>query len=161
MNTKLSFPILEAISPNKWEIPWSIKTALGCISKKPIVDNGEVVIIRGNPLDYHDLYHLEVAKLDRIQIGEHQVSGIHGINSTILHESPIVEEYDGIFDEIRVAFHEFIVKTSIYNTVKAIAWIGWLILRGINPAAVIGRHYKSIKAYEAVNPDGLVVRNYK
>ena len=100
-----------------------------------------------------------MAKLERIQIGKHQVSGIHGINSNILHDSPIVEEYDGIFDEIRVAFHEFIVITSIYNTFKAIAWVIWLILRGINPAAVIWRHYKSIKAYEAINPDGLIVKN--
>ena len=108
-------------------------------------------MIRGFPLDCHDRYHLEVAKLERIQIGQHQVSGIHGINSIILHETPIVEEYDGIFDEIRVAFHEFIVKTSMYNTAKAIAWFGWLILRGINPVAVIWRHYKSLKAYEVIN----------
>ena len=136
-------------SPNRWCIPWSLKTALGCISKKVVTDNGEIVTIRGIPLDYHDFYHLEVARLARIKIGKHQVSGIHGINSPVLHESHIIEEYDGIFDEVRVAFHEFMMRTSVYNTFKATAWFGWLIFKGINPVAVIYRHYKTLKTYKA------------
>ena len=133
-------------TPQKLPIPWNVKTALGCISKKTVIREGKIVKVRDTPLCYHDLYHLQVANLDRIQIGKHQVSGINGINSTVLHEYPIVEEYDGIFDEVRVAFHEFMTKTSFYNTIKAIVWAAWLILHGINPAAVMWRHYLSLKS---------------
>ena len=140
-------------TPHKLPIPWNIKISLGCISKKPVIREGKIVKVRDTPLCYHDLYHLEVANLDRIQIGKHQVSGINGINSSVLHESPIIEEYDGVFDEVRVAFHEFITKISFYNTVKAIFWISWLIFQGINPAVVIWRHYLSLKLHSSSIPD--------
>ena len=135
-------------SPNKWRIPWSLKIQLGCISKKLVVRDGEIIKIRGIPLCYHDLYHLEVSQLERIQIGKYLVSGIHGINSPVFHKEPIIEEYDGILDEIRVAFHELLVQTSIYNTIKAIAWFYWLICQGINPVETISRHYKTLQANE-------------
>ena len=105
-------------TPQKLPIPWNVKTALGCISKKTVIRKGKIVKVRDTPLCYHDLYHLQVATLDRIRIGKHQVSGINGINSPVLHEFPIVEEYDGILDEVRVAFHEFITKTSFYININ-------------------------------------------
>ena len=142
---RLSIKLL--LTPNKLLRSWKLKTALGCISKKLVFDEDRVVTIGEIPLCQHDLYHLEVAQLERIQIGKYLVSGIHGINSSIFHELPIIEEYDGIFDEVRVAFHELMVKTSVYNTVKAIAWMGWLIFCGINPVAVIYRHYVSLKRF--------------
>jgi hypothetical protein len=144
LSIQLLHKISKSNSPNKWLIPWRFKKVLGCISKQTALKDGKIISVRDIPLSFHDLYHLEVAKLPRIQIGDDRVSGIHGINTSILHECPIVEEYDGILDEARVAFHEFIVKTSIYNTIKAIAWSVWLVLQGINPIAVIWRHYKSL-----------------
>ena len=135
-----------SLTPNKLPIPWKLKTAFGCISKNLIEKENKVFKIRDLSLCQHDLYHLEVAQLERIQIGKYSVSGIHGINSPILHESPIIEEYDGILDEVRVAFHEVIVKISIYNTFKAIAWMCWLISSGISPIAVFLRHYSSISS---------------
>lgn len=149
MLNPLSIKLL--FTPNKLLISWKLKTALGCISKKLVFNEDGVVLIREIPLTQHDLYHLEVAQLERIQIGKYLVSGIHGIDSPIFHELPIIEEYDGIFDEVRVAFHEWMVKTSVYNTVKAIVWIVWLLFCGINPAAVIYRHHVSLKRFLEVN----------
>ncbi|MBE9047176.1 hypothetical protein IQ255_22715 [Pleurocapsales cyanobacterium LEGE 10410] len=134
-------------TPNKLPIPWKLKIALGCISKEPVMYQGRLVMVRNTPLCYHDLHHLEVAKLERIRIGKHLVSGIHGINAPELHEFPIVAEYDGILDEVRVAFHEFLVKTSVYNTFKAFLWINWLLFKGINPIAVMWRHHKSLQRF--------------
>lgn len=151
---KLSF------TPNKLLTSWKLKTALGCISKKSVLNEDRVVLIREIPLCQHDLYHLEVAQLERIKIGKYLVSGIHGINSPIFHELPIIEEYDGVLDEVRVAFHEFMVKTSVYNTGKAIAWMGWLLFCGINPVAVIYRHYVSLKRFLDVNSSiNLILNN--
>ena len=146
-------------TPNKLLRSWKLKTALGCISKKLVVKEDRVVLIRQMPLCQHDLYHLEVAQLERIKIGKYLVSGIHGINSPIFHELPIIEEYEGILDEVRVAFHEFMVKTSVYNTVKAIAWMGWLIFCGINPVAVIYRHHVSLKRFLDVNSSINIILN--
>ena len=139
------------LTPDKLPISEKLKIALGCISTKLVTNRNEIVKVRSLPLCQHDLYHLEVAQLERIQIGKYLVSGIHGINSPILHETPIIEEYDGILDEVRVAFHEFIVKTSIYNTVKIIVWMGWLILCRINPVAVFIRHYISLAKTQSAN----------
>ena len=133
------------LRPNQLPISWKLKTALGCISKKPVINQGKTVKIKDVPLCHHDLYHLEVSQLKRIQIGKYQVSGIHGINSPVLHDTPIAEEYDGILDEVRVAFHEFLVSTSMYNTVKVLAWTGWLIFNRMNPVAIMWRHYDSLK----------------
>ena len=107
-----------------------------------------MIKVRGCWLEYHDLYHLEVACLERIQIGKYMVSGIHGLNIPMFHESPIVEEYGGLLDEVRVAFHEWLTRPSIFNTIKAISWMGWLVSRGINPIAVLIRHIKVLKGRE-------------
>lgn len=76
------------------------------------------------------------------------VSGIHGINSPILHDSPIIEEYDGILDEARVAIHEWLTRLSIFSSFKLIFWIFWLITQRINPIAVIIRHARSMKRHQ-------------
>ena len=136
-----------SFTPNKLPISWKVKTLLGCISKKTATHQGKIVKIRDITLCHHDLYHLEVAQLERIRIGKYLVSGIHGINSSVFHELSIVVEYDGILDEVRVAFHEFIMKTSFYNTLKAIAWMGWLAINGINPIVVVWQHYMSLKRF--------------
>lgn len=138
------------LTPNKLLSP-KMKTALGCVSKKPAMRQGKMIMIRDMPLCNHDLYHLEVAQLGRIWIGKHLVSGVHGINSPMLHDSPIVAEYDGILDEVRVAFHEFMLRTSIYNTFKLLAWMLWLLLYGVNPIAVFWQHYVSLKDFTIEN----------
>ena len=135
------------LTPNKIPISWKIKTILGCTSKKPVIHEGKIVKIRNMTLCYHDLYHLEVAQLERIHIGKYFVSGIHGINSSMFHELSIIAEYDGILDEVRVAFHELLVKTSVYNFFKAIAWMVWLAANGINPILVVWQHYVSLKRF--------------
>ncbi len=73
-------------------------------------------------------------------MGKYQVSGIHGINSPIFHDSPIIEEYDGLLDEARVAFHEWLTRASFFNTIKLIGWIFWLITQRINPIQVLINH---------------------
>lgn len=141
---------MSLLTPNKL-FPQRIKTALGCISKKPVIHQGQTIMIRDEPLCNHDLYHLEVAQLERIQIGKHLVSGVHGIDSPIMHDSPIIAEYDGILDEVRVAFHEFMLRTSIYSTFKLIAWMFWLLFRGISPIGVFWQHYVSLKNFVIEN----------
>ena len=106
--------------------------------------DGSVATIRGYPLRNHDLYHIEISQLERIQIGKHMVSGIHGINAPIFHNVPIVEEYESFLDEARVAFHEWLTRTSLINTLKAFLWTIWLIFNGINSFAVIYQHYRTL-----------------
>lgn len=122
-----------------------IKKILGYTALDPVVtNNGFTVTIRGYPLCNHDLYHIKVSKLKRIQIGKHMVSGIHEINAPIFHNLPINKEYESFLDEARVTFHEWLTKTSLSNTVKAFVWAIWLILKGINSFAVIYRHYRTL-----------------
>ena len=125
-----------------------IRKILGCVSSEPVKLGNYMIKVRDCPLEYHDLYHLEVACLERILIGEHKVSGIHGLNLPMFHDSPIVVEYGGLLDEVRVAFHEWLTRPSIFNTIKAISWMVWLVSRGINPIAVLIRHIKVLKPRE-------------
>ncbi|MBW4668525.1 MAG: hypothetical protein KME60_14130 [Cyanomargarita calcarea GSE-NOS-MK-12-04C] len=104
--------------------------------------------IRGYFITYHDLHHLEASCLDRVQIGRHMVSGIHGINSDMFHDSPIVEEYDGILDEIRVVFHQWISRPSLFTTLKGIFWMFWIILYGLNSIAIVFRLVRASKHRE-------------
>jgi hypothetical protein len=124
----------------------SIKKALGCISKDPVKFANHQIFIHGDSLCHHDLYHLEVSCLPRIQMGKYQVSGIHGINASIFHDSPIIEEYDGLLDEARVAFHEWLTRTSFFNTIKLIGWSIWLITQGINPLQVLISHLQVLNS---------------
>ncbi len=123
--------------------PW-IKKIIGYTALDPVINNDLPITIKNSLLLNHDLYHLEISKLERIQIGKYMVSGIHGINSPIFHDSPIIEEYESFLDEARVAFHEWLTQTSLINTLKVFIWIIWLIFNGINSFAVIYRHYKSL-----------------
>lgn len=132
--------------PSEYGLRIPIRKVLGCTSKEPVKVGYFFVKVRGYLLDYHDLYHLEVSFLDRIQVGKHMVSGIHGINSPVLHEFPITEEYNGIFDEVRVAMHECLTRPSIFSLFKAIFWFFWLITQGINPISVIVRHLRSMQS---------------
>ncbi len=134
--------------PSEYGLRIPIRKLLGCTSKEPVKVGYFLVKVRGYLLDYHDLYHLEVSFLERIQIGKDMVSGIHGINSPVLHEFPITEEYNGIFDEVRVAMHECLTRPSIFSLFKAIFWFFWLIKQGINPITVIVRHIKSMQCYQ-------------
>lgn len=145
--TKLSTPNrIKFISELK-TIPWFKKT-FGHIAKDPAISNGSPVMVRGYDVCNHDLYHIEVSRLERIQIGKDAVSGIHGINCPIFHDTPITEEYDSSLDEVRIAFHEWLTRTSLINSLKAILWINWLIFNGINPLAVIYRHHKTVQAWK-------------
>jgi hypothetical protein len=124
-----------------------LKQKLGSISLVPIQISNKPVIVRGIRLHYHDLYHLEVAQFERIQMGRHHVSGIHGINQSIFHRSPIVEEYDSFLDEARIAIHECLTRPSPFSQLKAFCWMILLLLQGINPVAVFVRHVRSLRRF--------------
>ena len=125
-------------------ISW-LRKKVGYTSIDPVIEDGKQLTIRNHQINYHDFYHLEVSKLERIKIGKYMVSGIHGINSPYFHNEPITEEYDSALDEGRVAVHEWLVKTSLANTLKLLIWIIWFSLHRINPIAVIDRHHKSLQ----------------
>jgi hypothetical protein len=135
------------IPPSKVLKRIPIREALGCISKKIVKEGDKPVEVRGFLLCYHDLYHLEISCMERIQIGRYKVSGIHGINSPMFHDCPIVVEYNGLLDEARVAFHEWLTRRSTFNTIKVLCWMGWLTSQGINPIAVLNRHIRVIKTH--------------
>lgn len=122
-----------------------LKKLLGCISLIPIKVREQPIKVRGIWLNYHDLYHLEVAQLERIQMGKDWVSGIHGINRPLFHDFPIEEEYDSFLDEARIAIHEGLTRPSAFSQLKALCWLILLLLQGINSFAVIIRHWRSLK----------------
>ncbi|MEP0873689.1 hypothetical protein NDA01_28555 [Trichocoleus desertorum AS-A10] len=126
-----------------------LKHALGSISLIPIKIGRRGVKVRNVWIHYHDLYHLEVAQLDRIQMGNHWVSGVNGINGRVFHDAPIVEEYDSFLDEARIAIHESLTRPSAFSQLKLLCWLGLLLVQGINPLAVIVRHMKSLKKKQA------------
>lgn len=127
----------------------NLKHQLGSISLIPIKIGKRGVKVRNVWIHYHDLYHLEVAHLDRIQMGNHWVSGVNGINGRVFHNAPIVEEYDSFLDEARIAIHESLTRPSAFSQLKLLCWIGLLLIQGINPLAVIIRHIKSLKKKQA------------
>ncbi|RAM53138.1 MAG: hypothetical protein C6Y22_02240 [Hapalosiphonaceae cyanobacterium JJU2] len=122
-----------------------LKKSLGYISLIPITIAGENIKVRGIGIDYHDLYHLEVAQLDRIQMGKNWVSGIHGINAGVFHDFPIVEEYNAYLDEARIAIHEGLTRPTAFSVLKTFCWLILLSLHGINSLAVFIRHFQSLK----------------
>ena len=132
------------------KILW-IKNIINYTARDRAIVNGSPVIVRGRHLCNHDLYHLETSYLERIKIGKDMVSGIHGINSPVFHALPITEEYEGFLDEARVAFHEWLTRTSLINTLKAFLWMIWLIFNGINSFAVLYRHYKTLSQGKVLN----------
>ncbi len=147
-NRALSYITLVTIPPPcHFRTGRQIKKLLGCISTEPIKVGDDPVKLRGYWLCYHDLYHIEVSYLERIQMGRYKVSGIHGINSPVFHDSTIVPEYDGLLDEARVALHEWLTRTSAFNTCKVICWIFWLMTQGINPLAVLNRHIRVLQRF--------------
>lgn len=122
----------------------ALKKHFGCISLIPITIKREHIRIKNVCIHYHDLCHLEVARLDRIQMGKHMVSGIHGLAAGVFHEVPVEREYDGFLDEARIAIHEWLTRTTIFSSIKLICWLILLILYGINPIAVVIRHIRSL-----------------
>ena len=132
------------------KIYW-IKKILGYNARDSAIINGSPIILQGYTLRNHDIYHLEIAQLERIQIGKYMVSGIHGINSSVFHDFPITEEYESFLDEARVAFHEWLTRPSLINTIKTFIWMNWLTFNGINSFAVLYRHYKSLSRYIETN----------
>ncbi len=87
-----------------------LKKTLGCISIIPIKIGNEHIQVRGVCIHYHDLYHLEVAQLERIRMGKYMVSGVHGLEVSVFHHSLKPQEYDGFLDEARIAIHEGLTR---------------------------------------------------
>lgn len=122
-----------------------LKKKLGCISLIPVKIGKENIRVRGVCIQYHDLYHLEVAQLERIRMGKYLVSGVHGLEVSVFHNSLKPQEYDGFLDEARIAIHEGLTRPTAFSTIKALCWMTLLMLQGINPFAVLIRHIKSMK----------------
>ncbi|MBF2067345.1 MAG: hypothetical protein IGS39_23445 [Calothrix sp. C42_A2020_038] len=133
--------------PFNFVLKWLGKR-LGSNTAELVKIDDNYIKIRGYLITYHDLHHLEASYLDRVLIGRHMVSGIHGIDSDMFHDSPIVEEYDGLLDEVRVVFHEWVSRPSLFTTIKGLFWMFWLTLFGINSIAVLFRHMKVMKNRE-------------
>ncbi|MEP0885192.1 hypothetical protein NDI49_26945 [Trichocoleus sp. ST-U3] len=123
----------------------SLKKMLGCISLILVKIGDQPVRVRDRWIHYHDLYHLEVSLLERILMGRDWVSGIHGINAGVFHESTIIGEYDSFLDEARIAIHEALTRPTPFSQLKALCWMTLLLLQGINPLAVLLRHLRSMK----------------
>ena len=121
-----------------------LRKLLGRNCDRPVIIAGYPLKLRGKFVSYHNLYHFEVSRLERILIGKEMVSGIHGFYSDMFHDAPIEIEYDGVLDEARLAVHEWMTRMSLYNTFKLINWSIWLISQRINPFAVIFRHARSL-----------------
>lgn len=121
------------------------KKTLGCISIVPIKIGNEHIQVKGVCIHYHDLYHLEVAQLERIRMGKYMVSGIHGLKVSVFHDSLKPQEYDGFLDEARIAIHEGLTRPTAFSIIKALCWMTLLMLQGINAFAVVIRHIRSMK----------------
>ena len=134
--------------PKRYRKLAKIKKWIGCLSYEPVLLDGKPLKIRGYVYNYHNLFHYEISRLERIQIGKDLVSGIHGFYSPMFHEKVIEQEYDGILDEARVTIHEWLTRTSLFTTLKAFNWTIYLASIKINPIAVVIRHGTSIKNYQ-------------
>ena len=121
-----------------------LRKLLGRNCDRPVIIAGYPLKLRGEFVSYHNLYHFEMSRLERILIGKDMVSGIHGFDSHMFHDAPIEREYDGVLDEARLAVHEWMTRPSFYNTFKLINWSIWLMSQEINPLAVIFRHARSL-----------------
>lgn len=124
------------------------KKRLGCTSTMPVVIAGHPLVVRGYWIHYHNLYHLEISRLDRILMGKDMVSGLGGFYSSMYHDEELPPEYDGVLDEARVAVHEAMTRPSIYSTLKLLRWCGWFIRQGMNPIAILYRHWKSLQRFD-------------
>ena len=122
-----------------------LKKTLGCISIIPIKIGSEHIQVRGVCIHYHDLYHLEVAQLERIRMGKYMVSGVHGLEVSVFHHSLKPQEYDGFLDEARIAIHEGLTRPTVFSILKTFLWMTLLTFQGINAFAVLIRHIKSMK----------------
>ncbi|MEM8828047.1 MAG: hypothetical protein AAGE96_01655 [Cyanobacteria bacterium P01_G01_bin.19] len=140
-------PLNFSTKNNFWRF-FSLKRFLGCLSYETVIQNERPLKINGHIFNYHNLFHYEVSHLARIMMGQNKVSGIHGFYSSMFHDCYFDPEYNGALDEARVAIHEWLTRTSIFSTLKAINWMVWLMLIKINPILVIIAHVKSIKQYQ-------------
>ena len=126
----------------------SIKRLIGVDSGDPLTIGGYPIVIRNFWISRHNLDHIEISRFDRIQMGQDQVSGIHGFYSSMYHDDPIEPEYDGILDEVRVFVHEGVTRPSLSSTAKLLYWWTWMALKGINPILVTLRHISTIRRFQ-------------
>lgn len=126
----------------------SIKRWIGGDSGDPLTIGGYPVIVRNFWISRHNLDHIEISRLDRIQMGTAQVSGIHGFYSSMYHDDPIEPEYDGMLDEVRVFVHEGVTRPSLSSLAKLLYWWVWMVFRGIDPVSVTLRHCLTLRRFQ-------------
>ncbi len=110
-------------------------------------DSHKYVEYEGRQMWHHDVVHIEVSKLVPIDIDGHQVDGISGINIPEFHgEDHFVPMYDGMLDEARVGFHQWMsYPHKPYSWVILVNYVVYLASKGINPIVVILRHAQTLK----------------
>ena len=125
----------------------SVKRLIGADSGDPLTIGGYPIVVRNFWISHHNLDHIEVSRLDRIQMGQDQVSGIHGFYSSMYHDDPIEPEYDGILDEVRVFIHEGVTRPSLASIAKLLYWWIWMLFKGINPISVTFHHIVTLRRF--------------
>lgn len=128
------FKILQRFTTRNYDEP--VKIA-GCLLK-----------MRGNVLGYRHLLQLEISCLDRIRMGEAEVSGVHGRYSPMFHDAPIQPEYNSELDDARLAIHAWMTRPSVSSAIAFMDWSVWLALQGVNPIAVWFRHANSLRRFK-------------
>jgi hypothetical protein len=129
------------------DLSLQVRLLFGYVSTLPVKVSGELLLLDEHVFEYHDLLHYEVSLLERIRIGQDMVSGIHGICLPIFPNVPKQSEYDGVLDEARVAFHEFLTRPSVYNTFKLVNWFVWLFKNQMNPFSIMYLHYGTLRRF--------------
>jgi hypothetical protein len=117
----------------------------GCLKEKiKDLPDPRKRIIDGRIL--HDRLHVYIAQLPPIEIGDNWVDGVSGLNIDFFNHPPdFVPQYDGIYDELRVAIHELMVIPSCFSILRYAEWFRIMIVSGINPIWVTYQHYLSYK----------------
>ena len=99
-------------------------------------------IMGGQWLSFHDRTHLEVARLQRVEILGQAISGIDGICIPEFHNEKQIPNYDGLLDECRVGLHQWVSDPlKPIFLLRAGYWCGWLLLKGENPLRVVVDHW--------------------
>jgi hypothetical protein len=91
-------------------------------------------------LSHHDCCHLEVSSLPALPMGRVMVTGIAGVCIPEFGNAHHTPEYDGQYDECRVAIHQALVYPSPCGYLRLFKWYLWMMSRGINPISTVMVH---------------------
>lgn len=105
----------------------------------------DYMVVGGQWLSFHDRTHLEVARLERVEILGQRVSGIHGVSVPEFGREGLPAEYDGLLDECRVGLHQWVtLPTKPIFIIRALYWFFWLASQSENPVRVLRDHIRTV-----------------